>query len=99
MTDEQQGPATPAGPPPAPELEKMQAAAERLSTQAIGEFLDWLGEQGIMLCTWSEHIGGGRFHEIAGGRERLLATYAEVDLDKIVQERRALLDYLRSLNS
>jgi len=36
--------------PPTPELDKMHAA--RPATQRVGEFLEWLGEQGLHICQY-----------------------------------------------
>ena len=36
--------------PKTPELDKLKEAKVRLDTEAVGQFLDWLGEEGVSLC-------------------------------------------------
>lgn len=136
-----------------PELDKMHAVHEE--SQAIGAFLKWLDEQGIVFCTWEQptesrlctgvtrdswdrdNCGGtgvalrsvtdpssprdrrtylievgdqcGRCHgtghiEYPGAEqfvpdymsiEKRLAEYFDIDLNKVEQEKRALLASLR----
>ena len=72
-----------------PECEKLAKIAPE--SQKIGEFLDWLRNQGIHLCKWEEtHCSAGDpedLVEIREPRENLLAKYFEVDLDKVEEER------------
>ena len=144
-----------------PELDKMAKANEE-GSQAIGEFLDWLNQQGILLCRWREDLtdiqpcfGFNRFGEVIsafdltesncdggkvkyapfrreagtvlygpgdvcprcegkgglefaasarfvvepGNTQEMLARYFDIDLDKVEQERRALLDAFRAKTS
>lgn len=76
--------------PETPELLKQRLVADE--SQRIGEFLDWLGEQGIRLARYGEH---DRLWAIHQGPEALLAGFYGIDLAKIDQERRALLEHLR----
>lgn len=81
--------------PATPETDKLIAAAE--GSQAIGEFLEWLGEQGTHLARYGGSGGDVLLpYHPRGGINGLLATYFEIDLDKVEQERRALLQYVRS---
>ena len=70
-----------------PEHERMKACREL--TQPVGEFLEWLDEQGMMIC--------GRL----SGREeprtvvQWLADWQDIDLVEIEKEKRAMLDELR----
>ena len=77
------------GPPPTPTLDKMQAVHAR--SQAIGEFLEWLGQQGYVICC------SGRYPPAPAGKstEQLLAEYFGIDLEAAERERRAVLDYVR----
>jgi hypothetical protein len=60
-------------------------------SQACGAFLEWLGEQGYVLC---KHYHGN--YAPAGiSRDHLLAEHFEIDLEKLEEEKRAML---RSLN-
>jgi len=75
--------------PETPELEKMRGVREE--SQKIGRFLDWLRGEGLEVCK----VGGEPFYLSI---EQLLAKYFEIDLEKVEEERRALLDHLRELN-
>jgi hypothetical protein len=77
-----------------PECDKMIAVSKE--SQAIGNFLEWLGEQGILLAEY----GTERYHRDQLmpkhiSIEKLLAEYFEIDLDKVETERRAMLDDFR----
>lgn len=74
------------------EHEKLRGVADR--TQAVGEFLDWVAE--------THHCELGRpeghraeFRPIGIGVQQLLAQWTGVDLDRLEQEKRAMLDDLR----
>lgn len=99
----------PPGYPPTPELDKMLAARERLGTQQIGEFFEWLQEQGIFLSRSHKHdescYDDARYPTCgyhSGGLEylqepmsKLLERYADVDAAKVEEERRAILAWTR----
>lgn len=81
-----------------PEHEKITAVKDE--SQAIGEFIE---SSGYRLCEWSEeadlcdcgdYIPG--YVPVAGTIETILAKYFKIDLDKIEQEKRAMLEALRS---
>jgi hypothetical protein len=72
-----------------PQLAKMQEVQP--TSQAIGEFLDWLGEQRIDLCSVIAGTGHDRWAPIVDGHEKLLARYFEIDLNAVERERRDLL--------
>ena len=82
---------------PTPALDKLARNAEEFGTQSVGEFLDWLDEQGIRLCTIPDGYTD-TFLPIQEGTRRLLARYADItpeDEKQAEEERRALLDTLR----
>ena len=67
-------------------------------SQLIGDFLDWLSEQGIHLAKWEEVDGlrrDQRLFAVGAPFESLLADYFGVDLKAMEAERRALLDAIR----
>jgi len=82
-----------------PELNKIIEAAE--DSQKIGEFLEWLNEQEIILAEWTgsdcDECGEGLM-EISQSREQLLANYCGIDLVKAEKERQALLDEMKAAN-
>lgn len=63
-------------------------------SQAQGDFLEWLGEQKIRLCVWSDE--DKEYAPIYESTEKLLARYHEIDLNKLEQEKRAMLDALQA---
>lgn len=80
-------------------------------SQAIGEFVEWLGQKGIRLMEeveLDEEITVGPLHRprqetirrkhmipMRGSLERVLAEFFEIDLDKAEQEKRAMLAELQ----
>jgi hypothetical protein len=86
--------------PETPEHDKLHKIADK--SQVIGEFLDWLPEQGIHLARWVYDEGYDRERLVTGAGKSntaLLAEFFEIDLDKIETEKRALLEHLRALNA
>lgn len=81
-----------------PELDKMLAVKEK--SQAIGEFLEWLDGQEIMLAEWTgsncDECGKEVLMLMVMHREKLLAKYFEIDLNKCEQERQQILADLKS---
>lgn len=83
-----------------PECDKLLAVKDK--SQPIGEFLDWLrNEKGIEFCRWmeAEDIEPEGYYPDYTRTEELLAEYFEVDLKKVEEERRAMLDDLRERNA
>ena len=85
-----------------PEHEKMRAISEK--SQVVGEFIDWLREDGHDICKFEKHT---RHSDELGDWtpegwypqrrriEQLLADFFEIDLDKIEDEKRAMLEQMR----
>lgn len=81
-----------------PELEKVIAVKE--TSQAIGKFLDWL--EGEFEATVVEDVYDEEEDETNSvpvslrlTREKLLALYFKIDLEKVEDEKQALLAELR----
>lgn len=72
-----------------PQLAKTQAMQEQL--QSIGEFIEWLGENGMAICTSQEGLRGTNFYPVMDSTEALLAKHFEIDLNAAERERRAVL--------
>jgi len=72
-----------------PQLARMQAVQEQ--SQAIGEFIEWLGQNGMAICTSEEGLRGDRFYPVMVPTEELLARHFDVDLQAAEKERRATL--------
>lgn len=78
---------------PYPECKRMQAVTDR--SQAIGEFLDWLyDERGIVLAERDRREG--RLWALPGRPwTQLLAQYFDIDLERVDDEKRHMLEALR----
>lgn len=85
--------------PACPECEKLVKVSEE--SNKIGGFLEWLtGEEGAYICKWEEKYES--FYTIYTGNNginQVLAKYYNIDLDKVEQERRALLEWIREAQS
>ena len=79
-----------------PEHEKLKAIKDR--SQAIGEFIEWLGDNDMAVCEFS---GGNvdRWWPTGQPINKLLARYFEIDLDRLEDEKLAMLDAQRALNA
>lgn len=82
-----------------PELDRRKTIMD--STEhphdTLTRFVDWLSERGIELAEWDESDDPLRDSELRpvyaySNREKLLADFFDLDLDKIETERRALLE-------
>lgn len=80
-----------------PEHTRLHAVKDK--AQVVGEFIEWMHEQGVVFCQFSEH-GTQHFesHEQLYNRpiEEIVARFFEIDRDKLEQEKRAMLEDLRS---
>lgn len=75
-----------------PEHDKLTLVHEK--SQAIGEFIDWLGsEKFIHLLTYVDDSVG---YVPAGNIQDLLAEFFDIDLKVIDQEKRAMIEQLRT---
>lgn len=93
-----------------PEHEKLQAISDK--SQTIYDFLEWvMAERGLSLGEWVPDDSGWngrvlrdpetrealqRFMPATRSRRELLAAFFDIDLNKIEDEKRAMLDELRS---
>ena len=83
-----------------PQCDKLLAVKDK--SQVIGEFLEWLqGEKNLVIAEWD--YGDSNTDEDPLVRHRfniqeLLAEFFEIDLVKVEEERRAILDEQRRLN-
>jgi hypothetical protein len=69
-------------------------AAVQGQSQSIGEFIEWLGENGMAICASEDGLRGTSFFPIVESAERLLARHFEVDLNAAERERRQVLSEL-----
>jgi hypothetical protein len=77
-----------------PEHDKL-AAVQRKS-QAIGEFLDWLNEQGILMAKYGlDADDPDTLYPTHEGITPVLARYFDIDLNLIETEKQAMLASIR----
>jgi hypothetical protein len=75
-----------------PEHDKLAAISDE--SQVIGEFLETCGYE---LSEWNDDLE--EFRPVRGGTNRILAKHFGIDLDKIEEEKRAMLDTMRTANA
>jgi hypothetical protein len=78
-----------------PECEKLAKVSE--TSQKIGEFLEWLNEQGFTICRLGEDNSDLFYPDYTSINQRL-ADFFGIDLNKVEAERRQMLETLRSQN-
>lgn len=84
--------------PQTPECDKLAAA--RPQAQVVGDFLTWLQDEGIELATWGENDDGDEaLLPLHYNIEPLIAKFLDIDLNKVENERRAILDVIRKNNA
>lgn len=84
-----------------PEHEKLQAVQKK--SQAIGEFIEWLrNTKQITFARWYkaelDEEETDKLMPEYPSTNKLLAEYFNIDLQKLEQEKRAMLDELREKN-
>ena len=77
--------------PECPECEKLSAVADESNN--IGDFLDWLDNKGFLFCKYDKYEES--YYPTYPDTQKLLAEYFNIDLNKVEQERRALLQWLQ----
>jgi hypothetical protein len=79
--------------PECPECEKLAKVSKE--SDKIGDFLDWLHQNGATICEWDnrreEYYKSYDYNNI----QKVLSLYFNIDLDKVEKERRALLEWIR----
>lgn len=76
-----------------PEHQKLQAVANE--SHMIGRFLDYLEEHGVRFARYNR---SEELDEICQRKEEILADYFEINLVKIEDEKRSMLEECRQLN-
>lgn len=73
-----------------PECEKLLKV--KAQQEIIHDFIEWCGSNGMEICKW----GSGDYYAVSLDKsiEHLLADYFEIDLSKVEQERKMILDHL-----
>jgi len=81
-----------------PEHEKLKALQPQ--TKAVQAFIDWLfDEKGWTIANddGKEHIRDSGLWPVRMSREEIMAAHFEIDLRKLDDEKRAMLDHHREL--
>ena len=89
-----------------PMCEKLRAVADQRST--VTDFLDWLSEQGIVLCKLHTHtreckerglrtcgFRDNEYYSVHENPDRMILRFLEIDEKQLEAERQALLESLR----
>lgn len=72
-----------------PQLARMEEVQSE--SQLLGDFIEWLGEHGMVICKPHQEFRGVAHYPILESTEKLLATRFGVDLNAAERERRAVL--------
>lgn len=78
-----------------PECEKMLAVKDQCET--LSAFVDWLSEEGIVLCTLVDldEYDEPQLMPMYPNYNELFAKHFDIDLQKVDTEQRAMLEALR----
>lgn len=79
-----------------PEHERLKKVQDK--SQAIGEFLEWAHDEKEYVLCWKSYMTQSRFEPIQVSKELLLAEFYAIDLQKIEQEKRLMLEEMRQAN-
>ena len=80
-----------------PEHEKLSALNGK--NQTIGEFLEWLNDNGYTICEWQNSGDEDRgYYPVGRSLTSWLSQYFQIDPVKIEQEKRVMLGELRAAN-
>ena len=82
-----------------PELDKQAEIIKSGQNEVLGNFYDWLNEQGYEICGQNTYAywddDKWEYQPIHTRPEQLFADFFGIDLDRIEQERRAILEALQ----
>lgn len=75
-----------------PEHEKLKALGG--DNQTVGNFIEWLSEQGYEICRWN--VAGTFCIPANISRDDLRAAHFEIDRNRLEDEKRQMLDAMRA---
>lgn len=73
-----------------PESSRLLAVSKE--SQTCGEFLDWLRSKGFVLAEYDPESESGRLYPAHFSTTSLLAEFFGIDINKLEQEKRAVLE-------
>lgn len=73
-----------------PEHEKLKALGG--ANQTVGDFIEWLGENGYEIAQRDKY---GGLYWCGKSRDQLISAFFEIDRDKLEAEKRAMLAEIR----
>lgn len=79
-----------------PEHGKLKALDGKNRT--IGQFIEWLGEKGMVICRETYNADNEDLVPINMSIQQLLAKYFDIDVHKLDDEKQAMLDLIREQN-
>ena len=82
--------------PDSPECDKWAACSD--GRQTVADFLDFLSEKGISLAVDSTEHSDAQM-PCNRSRSSLIAEFFEIDVNRLEDERRALLSWMSELNT
>ena len=74
--------------------EHVHLKSVRDQSQAIGNFIEWLEENNMAICEFNPRTNFDSYTPTRTSTTKLLALHFEVDLDRLEDEKRAMLDEL-----
>ena len=81
-----------------PMHEKLQKV--KGNSQAIGEFCDWLNEQGVFFASYGEDYLEGKYaYRVSMDIQNRLADFYDIDLVALEEEKRDMLRTIREAAS
>lgn len=73
-----------------PEHLKLKAVQDQ--SQRIGDFIEWLGENDMAVCAFDPKPNYDNYTPTREPITKLLGRFFEIDLDKLEDEKRAMID-------
>lgn len=80
--------------PQVPEHDKIKALGGK--NNVVGDFLEWLTEQGYVIAQYEGEPGYERLWPVHKSTEEHIADYFGIDRKALNREKEALLDFIRS---
>lgn len=68
------------------------------ANETIGDFLEWLDENGMVVCQRTDNNVHNLYWPVAKSVEQLIAEFFGLDRKKLEDEKRAMLDEIRRAN-